>query len=369
MLAEYGLAPNLAVQAVLPLRLLQTRTTYSDLAGDPITLDYPNIHHRNETLVGFADAQLFLHSGGRLLGLDVSGRAGVSLPLGKIESNPFALEDLGLPHEHIQFGTGTFDPLIGLDVAKNFGGWSLAGFAQAQTSLYANRFGYQAGARTLGGAVGSTTLLEIPLRVGATFVHEFPERWNGRVPSEDGNLGRSDLFLGPGATLPFGSDYSLSIDVRARVWGAVAGAQFDMPVVVSLSVGRLFHLENIRSEKEEAESANERGDVEVLVREGEAAPLEPVPEKWTLFDFWAPWCEACKQLGAQLEDLAAENDSIAVRKINIVDFDSAIAKRELPGVELLPHVRLLAPDRSVFFESSGTPTELMARIRDATTKR
>src|SRR3954454_15126634 len=49
LLAEYGLLDWLAVQAMFPLRLVDTRTHYTDLANHPVTLDYDNIHHHNET--------------------------------------------------------------------------------------------------------------------------------------------------------------------------------------------------------------------------------------------------------------------------------------------------------------------------------
>ena len=68
--------------------------------------------------------------------------------------------------------------------------------------------------------------------------------------------------------------------------------------------------------------------------------------KWTIFDFWATWCEACVQLDDELRELAASDDRIAIRRVNIVDFDSPIAKRELPDVSLLPRCSLRRSQRS-----------------------
>src|SRR5262249_18710400 len=137
LLGEYGVIPHFAVQAIVPVRIVGTRTTYTDLLGNPITLDYPSIHHRNEDLVGLGDIHLFLHHSTRLTGgLLLGDRIGVSIPTGKVQPNPFTLGDLGLPHEHIQFGTGTVDPLVAIDLTKTFSGWSLAAFGQAQIPLY-----------------------------------------------------------------------------------------------------------------------------------------------------------------------------------------------------------------------------------------
>ena len=379
VLAEYGLAPHLALQALLPIGIVQTRTTYTDLDGNPISLSYPSIHHQNETLTGLRDAQLLLHHAWDLGGAAISERVGISIPFGTVHPDPFALGDEGLVHEHIQFGTGTLDPVVGLDASKDFGGWSLAAFFFAQMPLYSVGIArgdgtdvvdqYQAGTRISGGVAASSSLGLIgpSFRLTALVAQEFPERWNGATPVDEGNRGRTDLFVGPGMTLPFLDDWSVSLEVRVRVWGQLVGAQMSLPVVVDLSVGRLFHLERTRSEPEPIASAK-RGDVEDIVAAGEAAPLTPVPGKWTVFDFWAPWCEACKGLDAELRKLAEDNPSIAIRRVNIVDFDSAIARQELPGVAMLPHVRLVAPNGTKMYEESGTPERVLTGIRAAIAK-
>ena len=76
-----------------------------------------DIHHRDETYVGLADLDLFL-------GYKISGffkvddalfaRLGTTVPTGKTEENPWELGDAGIKHLHIQFGTGTFNPSVGL---------------------------------------------------------------------------------------------------------------------------------------------------------------------------------------------------------------------------------------------------------------
>lgn len=135
-------------------------------------------------------------------------------------------------------------------------------------------------------------------------------------------------------------------------------AQLSMPVVLELSLGRLFHFESGAHEDEHSPSVL---DVVDVVREGELAPLVAVQGKWTVFDFWAPWCEACKVLDHELRELGPE---LAVRRVNIVDFDSPIALRELPGVSVLPRVRLVSPEGTVVFEESGEVEALLARIRE-----
>ena len=74
-----------------------------------------NNHHRNETYTGLGDADiLFAHHVHGIFKEDdfFTGRIGTTIPFGKTEEDPWKLGAAGLEHLHIQFGTGTFNPIV-----------------------------------------------------------------------------------------------------------------------------------------------------------------------------------------------------------------------------------------------------------------
>ena len=333
---------------------MQTRTLFTDLSDAPLPLQ-ESIHHHRELLAGLGDVQLALHRALRFQPLRVGLRLGVSLPFGQVHQDPYALEREDRSHEHLQFGTGTVDPVVALDASLG----SVSAFAFAQIPIYQGPTGYRAGARFSGGVVAQRSLGKLSLRLAGSALHETAERWQGVVPTDDGNQGRTDLYLTPGATLTVDSDWTFSLDLLARVYGHAENAQLDLPLVVQFGLGRLVHAEPGMRDDEPGGAA---GDVLDLVQAGELAPLEPVPDKWTVFDFWAPWCEACKVLDARLRALAAQTPGLALRRVNIVDFDSPIARRELPGVSVLPHLRLQGPDKKRVLDESGEVDALLEKL-------
>ncbi len=72
-------------------------------------------HHATRNLTGFGDADVLLawhgHDWGKE-GATFALAAGTTVPLGRTEENPYTAGDAGEIHEHIQLGSGTYDPLV-----------------------------------------------------------------------------------------------------------------------------------------------------------------------------------------------------------------------------------------------------------------
>lgn len=114
-----------------------------------------DIHHRSDTYAEISDLRLllahringFLLKNGRL-----DFALGTSLPTGRTEENPLTAGEQGLRHLHIQFGSGTFDPLFELHYATEMTNkLSLAVFTINKLPFYENDKGYRAPVETTSG--------------------------------------------------------------------------------------------------------------------------------------------------------------------------------------------------------------------------
>lgn len=191
--AEYALSDAFGVELQLPLRMVVSGIEYKTPDGEayePLDLD---VHHRDETIFGVADGLVLGRAGALFGGTWLAVRIGVGLPIGKTEEDPFELGDQGLRHQHIQFGSGTFEPAASIEAFRRFDELSVQAFAFGQGAFYDNRNGYRAPLRFQGGVEGGYDLLPaLTLGIGVGAYHEGAERWQG-VVRQDGSLGRTEL--------------------------------------------------------------------------------------------------------------------------------------------------------------------------------
>jgi hypothetical protein len=243
-----GITKLFAAEIQAPLRLLKTTIVFRRLDGMPFEPDYANIHHRNETLVGFADPWLLGRATWSVDNFIVTGRAGVGVPLGSTEEDPFARGRAGLAHQHIQFGTGTFYPVFAVDAGVRLGMVTLSAYAQTLLFLTANQHGYQAGNRYVGGVSGDMEVVpRLRAGVGADILNEQPERWSG-VVQQDGNVGRTDVLAGGMMSYAFGNVIA-SLAVKVPVYQHFIDVshghegergQLTYPAIVNLAVQTTF---------------------------------------------------------------------------------------------------------------------------------
>ncbi len=81
-------------------------------------------------------------------------------------------------------------------------------------------------------------------------------------------------------------------------------------------------------------------DVVKISKSGEAVTLDDhiQPSKVTVFDFYAQWCKPCRQVDIHMKQVLATHGDVALRKLDVVDWDSEVAKQYLHDVPDLPYV-------------------------------
>ena len=95
-------------------------------------------------------------------------------------------------------------------------------------------------------------------------------------------------------------------------------------------------------------------DMKVLSADGSAVgKLEKlrVPDKYTVFDVYAEWCGPCRFVDARLREVVATRKDVAIRKLNVVDFDTPLAKELGSRIEALPYV--------IVFDPAGKRTDVV----------
>jgi hypothetical protein len=237
LVSEYGLARGVGLSLTGFYRQVTTRIRFEDSERRPLALA-SDIHHRNETLTGPGDPWALLVLGKGLGAWSVAARAGVSIPLGRTEENPFELGHHGLPHQHIQFGTGTWNPMVGAAVGRHFGPTSVIGSVLARIVTYENGHGYRAGNR-YDASLLADRRLGGPWRVQGSLdlAREEAERWGG-VIEEEGNLGRTDLLAGATLVRQVGRAGALALSVKVPLLTRASGAQVDYPAIVAVGWAR-----------------------------------------------------------------------------------------------------------------------------------
>lgn len=243
---DWGISPHVGLSAQFPLRVVATTIDYETPDGAPYDPPNAGTHHRDETLAGVGDPLLAARFAG-VFGAAwwVVARLGTSIPLGRTEADPFAAGDRGAVHQHIQFGTGTFDPFASLAVARTFGRWQIGGYGQGQLAIYENDEGFQAGAMTLLNLRTAYRVQPRWLVQGSLgWFRQGPERWGGAI-QQDGVLGRNELLLGLGTTVSFGGPQYLAL-IRVPIWRQIIqGPETEegvltAPVIVTLGIqGRI----------------------------------------------------------------------------------------------------------------------------------
>ena len=240
---NFYFSPNWDVGFQIPMRLANIDAQFLGFDGEVLD-DFSSIHHRTETLIGLADIPLDV--GWTLqnplpIGHQLTLRLGATLPVGKTEPDPFELGRQGKDHQHIFFGTGTFNPTWTLSYVLGLGEHQLFLFGEGLHALYPNEHGYQSYSMVTSGT-SFNYAINREWQISAIFIafREWPAKWGDEVAR---NSGRVDVIPGAGVRwlTETGSNISLSAQFPVNV--STEGGQMRMPFLISLEMnwmGEMF---------------------------------------------------------------------------------------------------------------------------------
>jgi thiol-disulfide isomerase/thioredoxin len=98
--------------------------------------------------------------------------------------------------------------------------------------------------------------------------------------------------------------------------------------------------------RHEPEPYPDGADVALLSPNGEAVgPLDKlrVAQKFTVFDVYADWCGPCRAVDQYLREISGTRTDIAVRRLNVVSFESPLARELGRKLRSLPYVVVFDP--------------------------
>ena len=178
LMAQYGLRDGVQLAIRIPYDVKSMRVSYTTLDGAPFTPPYGDIHHRTETLSGIGDPMLGIEfeRAGMLFG------TGVTLPAGRIEPDPIALGARGIEHQHMQFGTGTVQPVL----SAQWSDFRWTAFAEARLALYENREGHRAPHSFVWSVGPSFDAGRVTIDPRLSGQYQTIGRWNGVVDENSG---------------------------------------------------------------------------------------------------------------------------------------------------------------------------------------
>jgi hypothetical protein len=167
---------------------------------------------------------------------------GTSLPTGKTEQPRFRPELEGgslVPMSRLQRGTGTVDPLFGVNADGRVRELTLFGSVAARTPLYENEWGLRTGAsREVNGGLARTLGTHRVIGFGRLgWLHRQQDTFEG-TPVLVG--GGNWIYVTPGVALVVGKGLNLQAEVKLPVYRSLANRQLDSSAIFQFGFSRAF---------------------------------------------------------------------------------------------------------------------------------
>ena len=246
---RYGLTDRTELRLDLPYVRNEVNTEESDA------------HHRDEVLDGLGDIRLsFKHYFVADEKWQVAGIFGLSFPTGEINRLTRAsfidheeAETLGVAiprHTHLQLGTGTFDPFLGIEALYRFDEhWMMYGSVLANLPFYENRFDYRTAPNvtlTVGPAVRIGDSPVVAALFANIYYAERDQFRGGDIVGSGGmakgdlgvpNTGRFEFSLQPNLAWAVNEHVTLNLTLNVPIYTRIRTNSLDRDVQLTEPVG------------------------------------------------------------------------------------------------------------------------------------
>jgi thioredoxin 1 len=84
-------------------------------------------------------------------------------------------------------------------------------------------------------------------------------------------------------------------------------------------------------------------------------------DKLVVMDFWAAWCGPCRMVGPIIDELATENNDVAIGKVDVMSNPESAAKY---GVSSIPTIIFMKNGSEVYRQRGAVPKAALQQIID-----
>jgi thiol-disulfide isomerase/thioredoxin len=156
---------------------------------------------------------------------------------------------------------------------------------------------------------------------------------------DSGSTGGVVLAALPGVTAQLPGGVFAQLSARVPLHQALAGLQFNQGLGVFLGVGVVIPVGPSRAE------------------ESRAAPAGA----WTVVDYDAEWCQACRELRPVLEGARSEFPAVRFTRVDVTQWSQEELEAAVPGATALPVVEVRNPQGRVVARLEGDSARQITR--------
>lgn len=224
---------------------IQAGATVPDVTRSAVVSRPGGAVNFSENFAGLGDTSLLAwYRVGKLFGWNTIVNFGTSIPTGKTERPRFRPEPQDgnlVPMSRLQRGSGTVDPLVGVNVDRRILAGTVIAFSSiaARLPVYENNTGLKTGTSSeFNAGLAREAFTHRVVAIGRLgWLHRKQDQFEG-TPVLVG--GGDWLYFTPGATVQLVKGINMQVDVKIPVYRRLANMQLDSRAIYQIGISREF---------------------------------------------------------------------------------------------------------------------------------